>query len=426
MKKTEKERELESILRIFKQRDLYLKRGIKLPKLVLLSGPNGAGRGYMVRTLALEQGCKLFEPKQHGRDDNEIPKLFERAKRRKETGPAVIYITSFDESLLKDVYGELSSKIRKALSLMREDTLLIASCADPDDVVGLLNLPRHVYTVISYELPGAEARSEILRTAFSGLRGFKCSFDLGFVSKITADMGCSELEQVINDAAIIALEQQPDIPEPEITDQTVQQAVSRITLGTTSGAEVLTEEQERRIGTHEVGHLLPLIFDPSHSQDIIEVSIQPHSSLSSAGHCSSVPTERRAMKASMIKSELVSLMGARAAEMLLLGEYSIGSTADLNRASSLTEFLICSAGVYGLKYVCDPGSGSDKLRSEIEDLKGQILSDAEKKAADIISSHRELFSTLVDELVNKKVLGRNEIERLVSAYRAQKENVLAA
>lgn len=395
----EEKADLEEIVDFLKSPDKYTKLGARIPKGVLLVGPPGTGKTLLAKAVAGEAGVPFFSIS--GSDFVEmfvgvgaarVRDLFEEAKK---SVPSVIFIDEIDAvgrhrgAGLGGGHDEREQTLNQLLVEMdgfgvNEGIIIIAATNRPDILDPALLRPGRFDRQIVVNTPDVGGREDILKV-HSKNKTLAPDVDLKVVAKTTAGFTGADLENLLNEAALLAAGKS----KPAIDNDDIQLALMKVMMGAEKKSRKMTDHEKRLTAIHEAGHaVITRLFpcqDPVH-----EVSIIPRGM--AGGYTMHLPTEDKyyVTKNYMIESINI-LLGGRAAEQIVLGDISTGASNDIERASDMARKMVTK---YGMSEKIGPitfGSSNDEVFigkdwTQTRSFSEELASVIDKEVSGIIDS----------------------------------------
>ena len=419
---TEVKEDLEEIIAYLKNPSIYENLGVKAPRGILMTGPPGCGKTLLARAVAGEAGCNFFYCS--GSDMNSkymheggalIHKTFQQAR---ENAPAVLFIDEIDsvggkrleqsQAAAADYNNSVNQLLVEMDGFEQNDRLIVIAATNRLDLLDpALLRPGRFDRKVNIGLPTLKDRGEILKVHAKGRR-FAPGIDWKKIAKMTIGMNGSELEQLLNEAAMLAARNK----SPIITMSDVQEARDRVQLGPQKKNLLLTQEEKRNTAYHEVGHtIVGYLLECSEIVD--KVTILPRAD--ALGITFSMPRgERTSLYRTQLHNDLAMALGGHAAELLFLSDVSTGATSDIQYANKLARHMICECGMSErlgfLSY--DHNLAPETMRIIDEEII-TLLDQAFEKAKTLLQKHQDTVEILVAELLEKETLYREDLDRII-------------
>ncbi len=414
----EKEKaEIAKIRELLRNVKTYKELGVRIPRGLLLVGEPGVGKTVLARSIA-GQGIKLVELHAANCCDEDaaffVESCFEEAKKK---APAVLLLDEIDKlaGTSRSFFMEDNDKIRKILlreldALTDNDGILVvATCNDEDCMGSALTRPGRFDRRIRISLPDENTRLRILRSYFRRVRMPK-NVDLGEIAGTTKGYSGAMLECLVNEAAIEALSEKRD----SITGDDVRKVINRMEFGANESLPYDDKETLHRVAVHETGHTVAaMLLCP---ESLYGATILPQGD--TGGHIRFVSGEEKVLSISEAENELAVLLAGHVAERLMLGEYGLGSSSDIQEASRKLQYLITCEAAYG--YVHTLGgmkgpfsdSASESVKCRIAETFEREMNRIDAKTEKLLTENRELFDSVCAALETGQTLDRDELNAL--------------
>ncbi len=348
----EEKEELKEIVDFLKNPKKFNELGARIPKGVLLMGPPGTGKTLLARSVAGEAGVPFFSISGSdfvemfvGVGASRVRDLFDQAKKK---APAIIFIDELDAvgryrgAGLGGGNDEREQTLNQLLVEMdgfsnNEGIIVIAATNRRDILDPALLRPGRFDRQIVVNYPDVKGREEILRV-HSRNKPLGFDVDLSVIAKTTAGFTGADLENLMNEAALLAARK----GHKALTLQDIEEATIKVVAGPEKRSKVISEKEKRLTAYHEAGHAITTYY--SETQDPVhEVSIIPRGA--AGGYTMSLPEHDKSyMGKKEMEENIVTLLGGRVAESLILGDISTGASNDLERATKLARSMVTRYG----------------------------------------------------------------------------------
>ena len=424
----EEKEELQEIVEFLRDPEKYLKLGAHIPKGVLLVGPPGTGKTLLAKAVAGEAGVKFlsisgsdFVEMYVGVGASRVRDLFLQAKKE---APAIVFIDEIDAvgrqrgSGLGGGHDEREQTLNQLLVEMdgfgsNEGVVVLAATNRVDILDPALLRPGRFDRQVYVGLPDIKGREEIL-TIHAHNKPLAEDVDLGQVAKGTPGFTGADLENLLNEAALLAGRQN----KMAIDKAAIDEAVIKVIAGPEKHSRVIPEQERKLTAYHEAGHAVVMRALPQHDP-VHQITIVPRGQ--AGGMTISLPDEDRSyLSREYMIQQIVSLLGGRAAEQLMLGDISTGASNDIQRATSLARKMV---GTYGMSdklgtVAFDAGSDevfigksmghtrpySEKTASEMDSEIRAIIDDAYKKAQEILKTYQRQLTEIAEYLLANETM----------------------
>ncbi len=365
----EEKEELQEVVEFLKSPKKFTDMGARIPKGVLLVGHPGTGKTLLAKAVAGEAGVPFFIISGSdfvemfvGVGASRVRDLFEQAKKN---APCIIFIDEIDAvgrqrgAGLGGGHDEREQTLNQLLVEMdgfgtNEGVIVLAATNRPDVLDKALLRPGRFDRQIVVPAPDVRAREEILEVHARKKR-LADDVDLKVIAKNTAGFAGADLENVLNEAALLAARRD----KHEIGMQEVEDAMIKVTMGPEKKSRVRSEKENKLTAYHEAGHAVVSKFLPS--QDTVhEISIIPRGM--AGGYTMYRPDEdKNYMAKSEMEESIVSLLGGRVAESLVLGDISTGASNDIERATKIARDMVTKYGMSETLGTITFGSGQEEV-----------------------------------------------------------------
>ncbi|MCB1117714.1 MAG: AAA family ATPase [Chlamydiia bacterium] len=417
--------DMKEVIAFLKNPKLYGKLGVKPPKGVLCLGPPGCGKTLLAKAVAGEANCSFFYcsgSELQGYYVNEnivlIKQAFEQARAN---APAILFIDEIDA-----IGGKRSNRDSSSASMYAHGVNQLLSemdgfqSADGVVVMGATNFaesldpalvrPGRFDRKISIGYPNLKERQEILEI-HAKKRFLNAEIDMNYLARICIGMSGADLESMVNEAALSAGREQ----RTSVTLSDLQDARDRVLMGRENKSLILTEKEKRDTAYHEAGHtVVGLYLDCSLTVD--KVTITPRGL--ALGITWSVPEgEHVQVFKSKLKADLAMKLGGYAAEKMFLHDTTAGVSNDLQTANQLARSMVCKWGMSdALGFLVDHENASPETKRLIDVEVQRLLDEAYAEACTVLEEHRSVVEQIVDELLEKEMLYREDLDRIMAEH----------
>ena len=349
----EEKQELQEIVEFLKNPKKFTDMGARIPKGVLLVGHPGTGKTLLAKAVAGEAGVPFFIISGSdfvemfvGVGASRVRDLFEQAKKN---APCIIFIDEIDAvgrqrgAGLGGGHDEREQTLNQLLVEMdgfalNEGVIVMAATNRPDVLDKALLRPGRFDRQIVVSQPDVKAREQILEV-HARKKKLAPDVDLKIIAKNTSGFSGADLENVLNEAALLAAR----YSQPEITMKNVEDAMIKVTMGPEKKSRVRSEKENKLVAYHEAGHAVVSRFLPT--QDAVhQISIVPRGM--AGGYTMYRPNEDKSfMSKSEMEENIISLLGGRVAEKLILDDISTGASNDIERATKIARAMVTKYGM---------------------------------------------------------------------------------
>ena len=434
--KEEKE-EVQELIDFLKNPKKFQKLGARIPKGVLLVGPPGTGKTLLAKAVAGEANVPFYYIS--GSDFVELfvgvgaSRVRDMFKQAKQTAPCLIFIDEIDAvgrqrgTGLGGGHDEREQTLNQLLTEMdgfgaNEGIIIIAATNRPDVLDPALLRPGRFDRQVTVSLPDSNEREEILKVHAKN-KIFADDVNLKNVSKRTPGYSGADLENLLNEAALLAVRRNKDA----ITMEEIDEATDRVLLGPAKTSRKITEKEKRLVAIHEAGHAV-IGLKHQDAQEVHKITIIPRGV--AGGYTMMLPKEEKI--GIMTKDELIGqitgLLGGRASEETFIGEITTGASDDLKRATKIARSMVTEYGMSDLGPIqleekqegvflgrdyAKSRDFSDQVALEIDQEVRKILESCYKDAKKLLSKHETLVLLIADALMEHETLTKEQIDYLV-------------
>lgn len=437
--KEEKE-ELMEIVDFLKSPSKYIDIGARIPKGVLLVGPPGTGKTYLSRAVAGEAKVPFFSISGSdfvemfvGVGASRVRDLFEQAKKN---APCIIFIDEIDAVGRKRGAGlggghdEREQTLNQLLVEMdgfgkNEGVIVMSATNRPDILDKALLRPGRFDRTIYVGLPDVRERLEILKVHTKNKK-LKADVDLENIAKTTTGFSPADLENLCNEAALLAARDN----EAEISNEVFKEASIKVVAGPEKKSQVVIEKERVLTAYHESGHAIVSGFLEDNDK-VHMITIIPRGR--AGGFTAYLPQEdAKFMTKRQMQHKLISLLGGRAAEEVVLDDISTGASNDIERATKIAHAMVTKYGMSKrlgpMMYGGDDAEVflgeelgknkqySDKIAYEIDSEMRELIDEAYNKALNILNENIDLLHALANRLLEKETIGQEEFETIFDKY----------
>lgn len=440
--KEEKE-DLEEIIEFLKNPGKFTRVGARIPKGVLLEGAPGTGKTLLAKAIAGEAGVPFFSISGSdfvemfvGVGASRVRDLFEEAKRH---APCIIFIDEIDAVARRRGTGmggghdEREQTLNQLLVEMdgfgvNEGIIVLAATNRVDILDPAILRPGRFDRKISVNRPDVGGREEILMVHAKN-RPLAEDVDLKQVAQTTAGFTGADLENLLNEASIMAAKEERAF----IIQDDIKRAFIKVGIGAEKKSRVISDKEKKITAYHEAGHAILFHVLPDVGP-VYTVSIIPTGN-GAAGYTMPLPEkdEMFITKGQLLQDIMVSL-GGRIAEEIIFGDITTGASSDIKKATSAARDMVTRYGmsenigvinynndddeVFIGRDLAHAKNHSELISGEIDREVKAIIDDCYKKAKDIILAHMDVLHHCAELLIVKEKIGREEFEALFD----QKEN----
>ncbi len=365
----EEKEELEEIVEFLKNPKKFTDMGARIPKGVLLVGPPGTGKTLLAKAVAGEAGVPFFIISGSdfvemfvGVGASRVRDLFEEAKKK---APCIIFIDEIDAvgrqrgAGLGGGHDEREQTLNQLLVEMdgfaeNEGVIVLAATNRPDVLDKALLRAGRFDRQIMVGSPDVKAREQILEV-HSRKKRLAPDVDLKIIAKNTSGFAGADLENILNEAALLAARRNI----PEIGMKEIEDAMVKVTMGPEKRTRVRSEKENKLVAYHEAGHAVVSRYLPT-QDPVHQISIVPRGM--AGGYTMYRPTEdKNFMSKTEMEENIVSLLGGRVAEKLILDDISTGASNDIERATKIARSMVTKYGMSERVGTIMLGSGQEEV-----------------------------------------------------------------
>jgi len=433
----EEKHEMEEIVDFLKNPKKYSDIGARIPKGVLLLGPPGTGKTLLAKAVAGEAGCPFFPISGSdfvemfvGVGASRVRDLFEQAKKN---APSIIFIDEIDAvgrqrgTGLGGGHDEREQTLNQLLVEMdgftgNESVIVIAATNRRDILDPALLRPGRFDRQIVVGYPDISGREAILKVHTRN-KPLGPDVDLKTIAKTTAGFTGADLENLVNEASLLAAR----ADRKAITKEDIEEATIKVVAGPEKKSHIITEHERKLTSYHEAGHAVSTYYCPSQDK-VHQVSIIPRGM--AGGYTMSLPEHDKSYRSKTeMRENIVTLLGGRVAEKLILEDISTGASNDIERATAIARSMVTRYGfsdklgpmVYGndqneVFLGRDFSSGrnySENVAAEIDAEMREIIEDCYQKCIDILKEHIDQLHFLARYLMKYEKIDDKDFAALM-------------
>ncbi len=439
----EEKEELAEIVEFLKSPKKYKELGARVPKGVLLVGPPGTGKTLLARAVAGEAGVPFFSISGSdfvemyvGVGASRVRDLFDQAKK---SAPCIIFIDEIDAvgrqrgAGLGGGHDEREQTLNQLLVEMdgfgvNEGVIMIAATNRPDILDPALMRPGRFDRQVVVNYPDIKGREAILKVHAKG-KPLAPDVDLAVIAKSTAGFTGADLENLLNEAALLAARKNyHSITMPEIEEATI-----KVVVGTEKRSHVISDYDKKITAYHEAGHAVVSYFCPT--QDPVHlISIIPRGR--AAGFTMNLPTQDKThMSRKEMLEDITVLLAGRAAEALVLDDICTGASNDIERATEMARSMVTKYGMseklgpilYGSSAGNEVFLGrdfghtrnySEEIAAQIDAEINQIIQNCYKDTETLLTTHMEKLHEVAAFLVEHEKMEADAFKQMMEAVPA--------
>ena len=434
----EAKEDLKEIVEFLKEPEKFIRLGARVPKGVLMVGPPGTGKTLMARAVAGEAGVPFFSISGSefvemfvGVGASRVRDLFERAKAE---APAIVFVDEIDAvgrhrgAGLGGGHDEREQTLNQILVEMDgfdNDTniIIIAATNRPDILDPALLRPGRFDRKVVMDNPDVRGRQEILKVHSRG-KPLAGDVDVEALAKITAGFSGADLENLVNEAAILAARRN----KKSIGMAEMQEAMERVVMGPERRSRVITPEEKEKVAYHEAGHAL-LFHLLDNTSPVHKITIVSRGR--AGGYVMPLPDgDDMLITREKFEDDIVAAMGGRAAEEIIYKQFTTGASNDLQQATRMARAMVTQFGMSDLLGPRSYGNGggavflgreiaeqrdySEHYAQQIDDEVKRILQAAYERAKGLLLEQKDKMDELVQILIERETLNAEEFVQIVN------------
>ena len=440
--KEEKE-ELAEIVDFLKEPKKFKDMGARIPKGILLVGGPGTGKTLLAKAVAGEAKVPFFSISGSdfvemfvGVGASRVRDLFEEAKK---LNPCIVFIDEIDAvgrqrgTGLGGGHDEREQTLNQLLVEMdgfgtNENIIVMAATNRPDILDPALLRPGRFDRQVVVGEPDVKAREEILRLHAKG-KPFVESVDFKVIAKNTSGFSGADLENMVNESALLAARKN----KKQIDMIDIEEALVKVMMGPEKRSKVISDKDKKLTAYHEAGHAIVSRFLKNHDT-VHQISIIPRGM--AGGYTMYKPNEDKTYASKLeMEEHIVSLLGGRVAEKLVLDDISTGASNDIERASKIARNMVTRYGMsdklgpitFGVSQEevflgRDFGSQrnySEKVASEIDEEVKRIITTAYDKAEELLKENMDKLHKTAELLLEKEKIDADEFDAVFGVVKEE-------
>lgn len=442
----EEKEELAELVDFLKNPLAFNDLGARIPKGVLLVGPPGTGKTLLARAVAGEAGVPFFSISGSdfvemyvGVGASRVRDLFEQAKKN---SPAIVFIDEIDAvgrhrgAGMGGGHDEREQTLNQLLVEMdgfgkNQGVIIIAATNRPDILDPALLRPGRFDRQVTVGIPDVKGREDILKVHAKG-KPFAPDVDLNKVAHSTVGFTGADLENLLNESALLAARRK----KKAITMNEIDEATIKVMVGTEKKSHRMTPEDKRITAYHEAGHALVTYY--LEGQDPVQqISIIPRGM--AAGFTLSRPeNDNTHISRTHMLDDIVVLLGGRVAEAVAIGDICTGASNDIERATNIARSMITKYGMSEKLGPINYGKDSDEIflgrdynhmrdyseavSAAIDAEVNEIITNAYKRAEEIIRAHIDKLDIVANELIEVEKIEGDRFKELMDENYVPEEN----
>ena len=433
----EEKEELQEVVEFLKEPDRFTRLGARIPKGILLVGPPGTGKTLLARAVAGEAGVQFlsisgsdFVELYVGVGASRVRDLFEQAKKQ---SPAIVFIDEIDAvgrrrgAGLGGGHDEREQTLNQLLVEMdgfgqNEGVIVMAATNRKDILDPALLRPGRFDRQIYVGRPDWRGREAILKVHAKD-KPLSEDVNLGTTARATAGFTGADLENLLNEAALLAARAE----RPCLTNEDLERAMLKVIAGPEKRSHVVTPHERRLTAVHEAGHAVVIYHLPNHDP-VHQVTIVPRGG--AGGITVSLPADDQDyMSRNEMFEQIVADLGGRVAEQLCLQDISTGASSDIRQATSVARDMVQR---YGMSDKLGPVSYaaegevfigrdyekskpySERIAGDIDDEVKAIIDRAYRRCQEILTDHRDQLEKIAKYLEEYETMDRATFEQVMA------------
>ena len=438
----EAKQELQEVVEFLREPQKFASLGARIPKGVLMVGPPGTGKTLLAKAVAGEAGVPFFSISGSefvemfvGVGASRVRDLFEQAKK---AAPCIIFIDEIDAVGRhrgagmgggNDEREQTLNQILVEMDGFDSDTtvIVVAATNRPDILDPALLRPGRFDRKVMVDRPDRRGREEILKVHSRG-KPLSPEVDLGVIARQSPGMVGADLENLLNEAAILAARRN----RRSITMDDIVESIERVMAGPARKSRIISAEERRIVAYHEAGHALVMAMLPN-TDPVGKISLVSRGQ--ALGYVLPLPEEDRTLRSrAEFEDQLAGRLGGRVAEEVVFGEITTGAADDLEKSTRLAKAMVTR---YGMSEVLGPmqlSQGdvnpflgmelgerrhySEAIAKSIDREVRRIVDTAYSRAKEIITTHQDKLSLLAETLLEKEVIEKKEFEEMLGLTKA--------
>lgn len=432
----EAKEELKEVVEFLREPQKFIQLGARIPKGVLLVGPPGTGKTLIAKAVSGEAGVPFFSISGSefvemfvGVGASRVRDLFDQARRH---SPCIVFVDEIDAvgrhrgAGLGGSHDEREQTLNQLLVEMDgfdTDTniIIMAATNRPDILDPALLRPGRFDRRVVLDRPDMRGREAILKVHVKG-KPLAPDVDLSLLARATPGFVGADLENLVNEAAILAARRN----KKAIGREEFEEAIERVIAGPERKSRLISEEEKRIVAYHEAGHAVVMNALPE-ADPVQKVSIIARGM--AGGYTLSLPEEdRMLLPRKKILADMIGLLGGRAAEELVFDDITSGASNDIERVTQLARTMVTRLGmsdalgpmVYGQKEeliflgreIAEQRDYSEAIAEQIDREVRRLVNEAYTKAKAILMEHRDKLDAVAQRLLEVETLSREEFEKI--------------
>jgi cell division protease FtsH len=432
----ESKEELQEIVEFLKEPQKFIQLGARIPKGVLLVGPPGTGKTLLAKAVSGEAGVPFFSISGSefvemfvGVGASRVRDLFDQAKRH---SPCIVFVDEIDAvgrqrgAGLGGSHDEREQTLNQMLVEMDgfdtdTNVIVVAATNRPDILDPALLRPGRFDRRVTLDRPDMRGREAILKVHSRG-KPFEPTVDLGSIARGTPGFVGADLENLINEGAILAARRNKKaIGQPEL-----EEAIERVVMGPERKSRLISDEEKRIIAYHEAGHAVVVTAIPE-ADPVQKITIVGRGQ--AGGVTWFRPEDDRVLTSrKKLIAQLAGALGGRVAEQIVFDDITSGASNDLEQVTRMARAMVTRFGmsaelgsmVYGQKEeliflgreISEQRDYSEAIAEQIDREVRKLVDESYNQAAKILKKYRQKLDAVATKLLEVETLSREEFEKI--------------
>lgn len=432
----EAKEELKEVVEFLREPQKFISLGARIPKGVLLVGPPGTGKTLLAKAVSGEAGVPFFSISGSefvemfvGVGASRVRDLFEQAKRH---SPCIVFVDEIDAvgrqrgAGLGGSHDEREQTLNQMLVEMDgfdtdTNVIIMAATNRPDILDPALLRPGRFDRRVVLDRPDVRGREAILRVHVKG-KPLAPDIDLGVLAKSTPGFVGADLENMVNEGAILAARRNKKV----VGQLELEEAIERVIAGPERKSRLITADEKRIVAYHEAGHAVLMNALPE-ANPVQKITIIPRGMY--GGFTRALPEEDLTLVSrKKLTSEIIGLLGGRVAEELVFDDITSGASSDIERVTQLARNMVTRLGmsdklgpmVYGQKEemiflgreISEQRDYSEAVAEKIDQEVRELVNQSYKTAKELMAKYRKELDAVAGRLLEIETLNRDEFEAI--------------
>ena len=434
----EAKEELQEVVEFLKEPEKFLSLGARIPKGVLLVGAPGTGKTLMAKAVSGEAGVPFFSISGSefvemfvGVGASRVRDLFDQAKRH---SPCIVFVDEIDAvgrhrgAGLGGSHDEREQTLNQILVEMDgfdtdTNVIVIAATNRPDILDPALLRPGRFDRRVVLDRPDLRGREAILAVHVKG-KPLQGDVDLQTVAKLTPGFVGADIENLVNEAAILAARRN----KKTIAMEEFQEAIERVIAGPERKSRLISEEEKEIIAYHEAGHAVVQKMLPK-CDPVRKITIVPRGM--ALGYTMSLPENDHLLQSrSRFRDQMAGMLGGRVAEQIMFGDITTGASNDLERVTDLARKMVKRYGMseklgamtFGQKEeliflgreISEQRDYSEAVAQDIDEEVRNLIGEAYERAEQVLTEQRDRLVAVATRLMEVETLDSDEFEAIMN------------